>query len=57
MDTMNSYRKKNAPKVIDAVNFHGRYMDSSAFKSKLVTISCATAFLFAFVSFIFLLLT
>ncbi len=57
MDTVNTYKKMSEPKVVDAINVNGKYVDSSALKSKLVTASCASAFILAFAAFVLLLLT
>ena len=47
MDTMNTYNKLTEPKIIDTVNVCGKYVDASAFRSKVITASATTAFLAA----------
>ena len=42
MDTLNSFENHNKiaePKVVDTVNFFGKYVDASSFKSKVITAS------------------
>ena len=54
METSNSFNKLNGSKVIDTINFNGKYMDVSAFKSKIITASAISAFLASCVAFIFI---
>jgi hypothetical protein len=51
MDTMNTYNKLSEPKIVDTVNVCGKYVDASAFKSKIITASATTAFLAAIAAF------
>ncbi len=57
MDTTKTYKKLSEPKVVNAINLNGRYVDSSALKSKFITASCASAFLLAIGTFVVILLT
>ena len=57
MDSLNSFETNNKitePKVIDTVNVFGKYVDASAFKSKVITAS-ASALIVAGVTAIVLL--
>ena len=51
MDTMNNYNKLSEPKIVDTVNVCGKYVDASAFKSKVITASATTVFLAAVAAF------
>ncbi len=53
--TYSRYNKVSEPKTIDTINVNGRYVDSDAFKSKIVTIAASSAFLAAFATFVALL--
>ncbi len=57
MNSLNSIKKLREPKVIDTINFNGRYVDAADFRSKIVTASCVSAFVASFATFIILLLT
>ncbi len=57
MDTAHSYKKINSPKIIDTVNFKGKYIDATVFRSKVITVSAISAFLASFAAFIIILLT
>ena len=57
MNNVRSYNKIHEPKIIDTINFHGKYIDAADFKSKIVTASCVSAFVASFATFIVLLLT
>ncbi len=57
MDTVKSYNKLNRVKIVDTINFNGRYMDISAFKSKVITASAISAFFASFAAFLFILLS
>ncbi len=51
-----TYNKVQEPKTIDTININGKYIDSSDLKSKIITVSAASAFIVAFGAFIGLLL-
>ncbi len=51
MDTLN--RKANAPKIIDTINFNGKYVDAAYFKAKVITVSAISAFFASFAAFLF----
>ncbi len=51
MDTLN--RKVNAPKIIDTINFNGKYVDAAYFKAKVITVSAISAFFASFAAFLF----
>ncbi len=51
-----TYNKISEPKTIDTINFNGRYINTADLKSKIVTVSAASAFVVAFGTFIGLLL-
>ena len=53
---INTYNRVSEPKTIDTVNLGGKYINSSDLKSKILTISAASAFILAFGTFIGLLL-
>ncbi len=57
MDTVSSYKKINSPKIVDTVNFKGKYIDVTVFRSKVITASAISAFLASFAAFIIILLT
>lgn len=57
MDTAHSYKKINSPKIVDTVNFKGKYIDATVFRSKVITVSAISAFLASFAAFIIILLT
>ena len=46
-----TYNKIAQPKTIDTVNFNGRYVDVSSFKSRIVTISTTSAVVLAALAF------
>ena len=56
INTYSGYNKVSEPKTIDTVNLNGKYVDSNALKSKIVTIAASSAFLAAFATFVTLLL-
>ena len=56
INTCSGYNKVSEPKTIDTVNLNGKYVDSIALKSKIVTIAASSAFLAAFATFVALLL-
>ncbi len=53
---INTYKRVAEPKTIDTININGKYINSSDLKSKIFTISAASAFILAFGTFIGLLL-
>ena len=53
---INTYNRVSEPKTIDTINLGGKYINSSDLKSKVLTISAASAFILAFGTFIGLLL-
>ena len=48
---INTYNKITQPKTIDTVNFNGRYVDASSFKSRIATISTTSAIILAVIAY------
>ena len=58
MESFNSIENYNnkvsEPKVVDTVNFFGKYVDASAFKSKVITASASALFVAGIATYVFL---